>query len=62
MVIGIIVLVAGMGYGGWQLERWFHYKFSYKDQVEDQILQQLSPLQIRIMNLEREVSNLKTNR
>lgn len=60
-VIGSIlafILVAALGYGGWRLERWFHYKFSYQSQVQAE----MQPLVNRIADLERRVSAIETNK
>ena len=62
MVISAILLVASIAFLAWRTERWFHYKMSYKAQVEAQIMEQISPLQAHILSLEMRVSNLETNR
>lgn len=54
--LGAILFIA-ISYGGWRLERWFHYKFSYQSQVQDEI----KPLVQRLNALEQRVSVLETN-
>lgn len=50
-----ILIVGGFAYPVWKLERWFHYKFSYQSQVQNEI----KPLAVRIENLEKRVSELE---
>lgn len=57
ILILFFVAVGFLGYGGWKLERWWHYKFSYQSQVQDD----LKPLVQRINALEQRVSVLETN-
>lgn len=57
MLILFFVAVGFLGYGCWKLERWWHYKFSYQSQVQDD----LKPLVERITVLEHRVSVLETN-
>ena len=53
-----IILVILIAYGSWQLERWWHYKFSYQSQVQ----KDMTPLVNRVADLERRVSVLETNK
>lgn len=60
-VLGILVglaLFGALAYGGWRVERWFHYKFSYQSQVQAE----MQPLVKRIADLEARVSVLETNK
>lgn len=52
------IVIIGMAYGGWQLKRWWNYKFSYQSQVQAE----MQPLAKRIADLERRVSVLETNK
>lgn len=56
LVLFLIVMIF-VGYGCWKLERWWHYKFSYQSQVQ----QDMKPLANRISDLEARVSVLETN-
>jgi cell division protein FtsB len=62
IIAPLIAVVALMGWGGWNLERTINYKWSYQDSVRKTVREEIKSLQDRIIVLEREVSNLKTNR
>ena len=36
-VVGIVfvAVVAGIGFGGWYVKRWFNYKMSYQSMVQE---------------------------
>jgi len=51
------ILIVGIGYGLWRLERRINYKFSYQSQVQSEI----QPLVKRISDLEQRVSVIETN-
>lgn len=50
--LAIVAVVIGFSYGGFQIERWIHYKFGYKDKIEEQI----QPLGDRLDNIEKRLS------
>lgn len=56
-IAGIIIVIL-VAYGSWQLERWWHYKFSYQSQVQAD----MQPLVKRISDLELRVSAIETNK
>lgn len=56
-VILFVIVMIFVGYGCWKLERWWHYKFSYQSQVQED----MKPLVERVDALERRVSVLETN-
>ena len=41
--IGGIILAAGLIYGGFKIQRWWHWEFSYKDQVTKTVLEMVRP-------------------
>jgi hypothetical protein len=57
VLIGIVAfgLVASIGYGGWCIEKWLNYKFSYESQVQEQ----MAPLEERVVALEKRVAELE---
>lgn len=55
LFVAAFLLIAGIGYGGWKLERWWHYKFSYQSQVQED----MKPLVERIEALEKRVIELE---
>jgi hypothetical protein len=56
-ILIVILLTIPLGYGGFKLQRWWHYKFSYQSKV----LEEIQPLVLRIEQLERDVVELKRN-
>jgi hypothetical protein len=62
ITISVILTIAVMSYGGYLLKRTINYNWYYKDAVKETIREEIKPLQNRVLRLELEVSNLKTNR
>jgi cytochrome oxidase assembly protein ShyY1 len=58
-VIGLLLVIAAMWYGGWQLSRWWNYKFGYESKVQAEVQKQVAPLEKRVTELEQEVNKLK---
>jgi hypothetical protein len=38
-----LALVVAVGYGGWKLQRWYHYKFGYESQVAQTVRELVRP-------------------
>jgi len=38
-----LALIVGLGYGGFKLQRWWHWEFSYKDQVTQTVMELVRP-------------------
>jgi predicted PurR-regulated permease PerM len=53
-IVGICI-ITGIAYCSWRIERWFHYKYSYSNQVQEQI----QPLVNRIDALEKRIEQLE---
>ncbi len=62
MYFCLLLLVLGLGFGGWKLERYVHYKLSYRDMVQEQIDTTVNPLKQRISTLEQQILILQTNK
>lgn len=58
-IIGVLAVIAALAYGGFQLERWFKYKFGYESKVQAEVQKQIAPLEKRVTELEQEVNKLK---
>ena len=58
-----IVIFIGIAYGVWQLNRKINFSFSYKDQVEEIVREEVKPqidaLSVKIDKLEKEVDELR---
>lgn len=48
----VVLVVIGLAYGGWKLDRYLHYKFSYQNSVQVEIDNRIKPLVERIDKLE----------
>ena len=63
--IGIVVLV-GLFYGIWQLQRTINFNLSYEDQVKEVIHEETDPelkkLRVKINELEDEIKDLKNGK
>ena len=57
--IGAVGVIIVMAYAGWQFSRHVNYGMFYKAQVQQEIRQQLEPLNQRIAKLEAEVKTLQ---
>ena len=51
----IVVIIGGFIYGGWKLERLWHFKFGYESQVE----KMLDPINKKIESLKKRIKNLE---
>lgn len=64
-LIGIVVLV-GLFYGIWQLQRTINFNLSYEDQVKEVIHEETDPelkkLRVKINELEDEIKDLKNGK
>jgi len=64
-LIGIVVLV-GLFYGIWQLQRTINFNLSYEDQVKEVIHAETDPelekLRVKINELEDEIKDLKNGK
>jgi hypothetical protein len=40
IIVGVFSAVA---YGGWRLQRWYHYKFGYESQVSETVRELVKP-------------------
>ena len=58
-LVGALILIAALWYGGWQLSRWWNYKFGYESKVQAEVQKQIAPLEKRVAELEQEVKSLK---
>jgi hypothetical protein len=58
-IIGVLAVIAALAYGGFQLERWFKYKFGYESKVQAEVQKQIVPLEKRVEALEKEIEKLK---
>lgn len=54
-----LVVIAAIAYGGFKLERWYHYKFGYQSQVQAEIQKQTAPLEKRVAELEQRLKQLE---
>lgn len=43
IVLAIVVVALGVGFGGWWLERKIHWSLSYSGQVQDTVKQMVKP-------------------
>lgn len=59
MYFFIIIIVLGLGFGGWKLERYVHYKLSYSRMVEAQVDAALTPLKNDIKSLQLQTEDLQ---
>jgi len=55
IVVFIVAVIALIDYGGWRIERWYHWKFSYGPKVEERIRQ----VEKRQTDLERRIEQLE---
>ena len=58
----IIAVSAGVVYGGWRLERWWHYKFGYESSVKADIETTIQPLKQEIENLKKRMDALEAKK
>ncbi len=42
-VVGILIFVGVLMYGGYQLKRWFNYSFGYQGQVIEEVCNMVKP-------------------
>jgi cytochrome oxidase assembly protein ShyY1 len=55
MWIVAVMIVVTVGYGSWQLDRKFKYKFGYQSQVQAELqplVERINALEIRVKQLE----------
>lgn len=57
-IIVLVIVIGALAYGGWQLQRTLHYKFSYSSHVDKQI----KPLTDRVFVLELKVKELENKK
>lgn len=57
--LAAVVVIGLLWYGGFQISRWWNYKFGYESKVQAEVQKQLAPLEKRVTELEQEVSKLK---
>ena len=43
MGLGAIIIVTGLAYGGFKIQRWFHWTFSYEDDVKTTVCEMVKP-------------------
>ncbi len=43
VLIGALIFMVAMGYGGWRLSRWFNWSQGYKGEVEKSIKKLVKP-------------------
>ena len=55
----ILAAIAGLWYGGWRLERWWHYKFGYESSVKADIEKETRPIKLEIEALRKRVETLE---
>lgn len=60
--VGVLVIVAGIAYGSFRIERWYHYKFGYQSKVEESITERVQPLERRLKELEARVKELESQK
>lgn len=58
IVILIIAIFGGLGYGGWILQKKINYKFGYQANVRHEIEKTVTPLIKRIEELEKKVNTI----
>jgi high-affinity Fe2+/Pb2+ permease len=58
-LLAALVVIGLLWYGGWQLSRWWNYKFGYESKVQAEVQKQIAPLEKRVEALEKELSTLK---
>jgi len=59
LYIAVVSIIIVVGIGSFKLERWWHYKTSYQKKVQEEVQQQLIPLEKRVSQLEAEIKALK---
>jgi hypothetical protein len=55
VIVAILVLAIGIYWGSFHFKRWAHYNLYYKGAVQQQIQQEIAPLERRIDELERKL-------
>ena len=58
----VVAVLFGVVYANFYIKRTINYNWCYKDAVKQTIHEETKSLQDRIVKLEWEVNNLKTNR
>ena len=43
IIVVVVVCVIGLGYGMWQLKRWFNYSWGYESQVTSTVCEMVKP-------------------
>ena len=45
ILIGVVILliIGGLYYAGWKVQRWWHYKWGYESRVEAQVCEMVKP-------------------
>lgn len=54
-----LVIIAAIAYGGFKLERWYHYKFGYQSKVQEEVQKAVAPLEKRVTDLEQRLKQLE---
>jgi hypothetical protein len=55
VIILALFVVIGLAIGGWYVKRWFNWKYGY----EENVAQQVEPLEKRVSELEKRVEKLE---